>query len=458
MTLSLDRPAAAAPSRLVLPVIATGMVMAMLDTTIVTVALPDLRATLGATVGGLTWIVDAYTLSFVAFMLTAGVLSDRIGAKTVFLLGLVVFAAASAACGLAPTAAALVAARMAQGAGAALFLPSSLALLRHAYAEPAARARALGLWSGIAASAGAAGPVLGGILVQHAGWRAIFLVNLPVGLAGLALGLRCLDRAPARAGRGLDLPGQAAALLALGALSVALIQGPETGWASPPILAAFASAALGLALLLRIEARSRSPMMPLGLFAAPGFAAAAFAGFTTNCGYFGALFALGLYLRQGLGLAPAEAGVALLPLVALTGIGNVVSGRLVARVGPWRQMTAGLAAAAAGFLLLAAAAMTGRAGLMTAGMPLAALGTAAAVAPAMAVALGSVAADRAGIAAGLIQTIRQSGNLIGIALAGAAAATLPVGAATAATMAGSAVIYGAGAAVTILRPRARPQD
>lgn len=454
--LPLDRADAAAPSRLVLPVIATGMVMAMLDTTIVAVALPDLRASLGATVGGLTWIVDAYTLSFVAFMLTAGVLADRVGAKAVFLSGLAVFAAASAACGLAPSVAALIAARTAQGAGAALFLPSSLALLRHAYAEPAARARALGLWSGIAASAGAAGPVLGGVLVQHPGWQAIFLVNLPVGLAGLALGLRCLDRTPARTDRGFDLPGQAAALAALVALSAALIQGPEAGWASPPILAAFAAAILGLALFLRIEARSRSPMMPLGLFAAPGFAAASFAGFATNCGYFAALFALGLYLRQG--LAPAEAGMALLPLVALTGIGNVVSGRLVARVGPWRQMTAGLAAAAAGFLLLAAAAAIGRAGLMTAGMPLAALGTAAAVSPAMAVALGSVAADRAGIAAGLIQTIRQSGNLIGIAMAGAAAATLPVSAATTVTMIGSAAIYLAGAAVTGLRSRLRARD
>ena len=213
--------------------ICLGYFMVILDTTVVNVALPSIERQLGATVAGLQWVVDGYALVFASLLLTAGALGDRLGSKRVFLGGFVLFTVTSALCGTAPTLGALVAFRVAQGVGAALLVPASLALLRHTFSDPAGRARAIGLWGAIAGIAAGGGPVLGGELVAALGWRSVFLVNVPIGLLGVPLTLRVVAPSPPLPRRGLDLGAQVADIVALGLLTFAFIEGGSWGGGRP---------------------------------------------------------------------------------------------------------------------------------------------------------------------------------------------------------------------------------
>jgi len=407
--------------RVTLGLVAGGMFMAVLDTTIVNVALPALRASLGATVSSLAWIVDAYTLTFAALILAGGVASDRFGAKTVYLAGLAAFVAASAACGLAPSVGALVAARFAQGAGAALFLPASLAIVRATFDDAQERARAIATWALVASAAAAIGPVLGGLLVDSFGWRSAFLVNLPTGAVAFAGALVSVRQAPRSTSvRRFDWGGQFSSAAALGALCFAAIELPTRGPRSPEVVVASLLFAACVAALIFFERRSREPMVPLAWFRNRIFLAMNAAGTLVYVGYFGLLFNLSLYLHGALGMNAKATGFALLPMAASLSFGNLLSGKLHARLGAARLMTIGLAAAAVSAPLTAALfSWAAPRPFIYASMAVFGAGTALSVPPMIATVLEQVPAELAGVASGLLNALRQAGSLIGVALAGA---------------------------------------
>jgi len=313
--------------RLVLTAALLGFFMISLDATAVNVALPAVARSLGGATSGLQWVVDGYTVPFAALLISAGAVSDRLGARRVFGWGLCVFAAASAACGLAPALPVLIAARVVQGGAAAITLPSSLALVRQAFADPVARARAVAVWSSGGAAAIAAGPVLGGILTSTAGWRAIFFVNLPVGAAVLVLlGLRA-PRSP-RLAAPLDPAGQALAVLGLAALTFGVISGGSGGFARPSALTALAVALLAGAGFLAVESRVSRPMVPLARFRSPALVTCVVTGFSINAAFYGVAFVLSLYFQRILGEPAITAGLLFLPMTGLLTLANLVSARV----------------------------------------------------------------------------------------------------------------------------------
>lgn len=281
-----------------------GYFVTILDTTIVKVALPSIRRQFGTTVSDLQWVVDGYALVFAALLLSAGALGDRMGSRRLFLVGLAIFALGSALCGAAPALWTLQAARVVQGIGAAVAVPTSLALLRHLYPDPAARARALGLWGGVAGIAAGAGPVVGGVLVSGLTWRSVFVVNVPIGLVAVLLTLRCVPEAPRQQERSLDLGAQCVGIVALAALTVAFITGGASGWTSPLLPGGIVLGVIATITFIAVERRSSDPMLPLGLFASPHFSAGNAVGFLINFGFYGELFLLSLFFQQVRAYAP----------------------------------------------------------------------------------------------------------------------------------------------------------
>jgi DHA2 family methylenomycin A resistance protein-like MFS transporter len=402
-----------------------GYFMIIVDTTVVTVALPALRADLHAGLSGQQWVVDSYLLMLAALLLCGGALADRAGARRVFQCGLAVFLLASLGCGLAPNVGTLVFARFVQGVGAAAAVPASLALLRAAFPDAAARARAFGVWGGIAGVAAAAGPILGGVLVNAASWRLVFLVNLPIGLAAMVLTARCVP-APAPRARQLDLPAQVAAVLALAGLTFALIEGGRAGPGPRVMLAAlvFLAATGGF---LAMQRRARDPMLPLGLFRNATFAGGNAVGLLINFGFYGELFVLNLYFQQVLGYSASRAGVALLPQMGVVAVGSALSGRFSARTGsPRPTMLIGLIVGGAGLLGLIVAAPDVRYAVLAVPLAAAGFGMSFTMPAATTAVLDAVSADRAGLAAGVLNAARQVGGVIGVAvLGGLVAATGP---------------------------------
>ena len=275
-----------------------GFVVVQLDVTIVNVALPRMGAELGGGVALLQWVVDAYALAFAALLLSGGTVGDRFGARRPYVVGFAIFGVASLACGLAPTPAMLMAARAVQGAGAALLVPTSLALLNHAFERDAtARARAVGWWTAAGAVSIAAGPVVGGLLLETLGWRSIFLVNLPVCAVAIAMALRLPDTG-APASKRLDWAGQALAILALGGLTVAVIEARPLGASHPIVLGSAVAAVIAGVALPMVERRVTQPMLPLEMFSARGFSSAVIFGLIVNLSFYGIVFVLSLYLQQ----------------------------------------------------------------------------------------------------------------------------------------------------------------
>jgi DHA2 family methylenomycin A resistance protein-like MFS transporter len=339
-TATAAAPVRQVPPLLMLMTLAIGFVMAMIDVTAVNTALSDISVSLQVPLTGLVWVVDGYTLTFAALLMAGGALADRFGPKTVYQGGLSVFILGSVLCALAPSGNALIAARLLQGAGAALFMPSSLSLLTHAYEDQATRARMLGTWSAIVGCSSAAGPLVGGILVHEFGWRSVFWVNVPIGLAGIAL-TQVLAPATARHERALSMLSHALGVAALAALSFVLIEGPVLGWVSAPVLSAAVAAVIAAGLLVRRERAGAHPLLPRALFDTPAFAAANGVGFLINFAVFGQLFLLSLYIQQG-GDDALHTGLKLIPMMAAFAIGNLTSGRITARVGTRPPMMYGL--------------------------------------------------------------------------------------------------------------------
>src|SRR5882762_652529 len=295
---------------LTLAAMSLGYGVVQLDVTIVNTALNAIGTSLGGGVSELQWVVNSYTIAFAAFILTAGALGDRIGAKRVFMAGFAIFTAASLACALAPNAAILIAARSVQGLAAAILVPNSLALLSHAYADEKARGRAVGVWAAGASLALTAGPLVGGGLITLVGWRSIFLVNLPIGLAGLWLTWRFADETTRAPQRKIDMPGQIAAIAALGTLAGALIEGGAAGWRNPFVIAGFAASAVLAILFVVRELRAPQPMLPLSLFKHRLFALTSLVGLLVNVAFYGLIFVFSLYFQRVNGLSPFAAGLA----------------------------------------------------------------------------------------------------------------------------------------------------
>ena len=387
-----------------------GFALITLDASVVNVALPSIGTALGGGMSGLQWVVDAYTLSFAALMLSTGAFADRAGATRAYAIGITVFTLASAACGLAPNLPALIGARALQGVAAAVVLPASLSLVRQAYAEPAKRARAVATWAAGGSVAVALGPVAGGALTTAWDWRGIFFINLPLGATALILLLRSprSERRPAP----LDLPGQLTAVIALTAATFAVIERGTTG------LVAALVAILAGAAFIRIEQRQSHPVVPLTLFRSRTVSVAVVTGAACSVAFFGLIFLFALFFQQVQGRSALYAGLMFLPMTGLIPVTNIVAGKLTARYGARLPMLAGQLLAALGALVLLYVD-AGTPPLLVAVLlvPMA-LGCALTVPPLTAVMMDAVTAERAGLAAGVLNSARQVAGGLGIAFFG----------------------------------------
>jgi len=393
-----------------------GFFMITLDAVVVNVALPSIRAGLGGGITGLQWVVDGYTLMFAALLLSAGSLSDRIGARRAFGAGLAVFVIASVACGLASGIGALVTARFVQGAGAAVMMPASMALIGQAYPDPARRARAVAVWAMGGAVASSSGPLLGGVLTLVS-WRLIFFINVPAGAVTLLLLAQVL--ASARRAVPFDWAGQIAAVLAMGGLTYGAIEAGAAGFSAPRVVAAFVVAVVALAAFLAAQARGAHPMAPLDLFRSRTVAVPVAVGFAFIVGYYGLPFVMSLYLQQLRGLSPLGTGVTFLPMMligaALTPFSARIAERLRARV----LITAGLVVMTVGLVILAVVPSSAPVWALAGLMVLVGLAGPLVMPPVTAVLLNSVPAHRAGVASGVFNTSRQIGGALAVAVFGA---------------------------------------
>ncbi|MFI6050097.1 MFS transporter [Streptomyces violascens] len=387
-----------------------GFALITLDASVVNVALPAIGSDLGGGMSGLQWVVDAYTLAFAALMLSTGAFADRIGSAKAYALGTVVFTLASAACGLAPNLDVLIAARVVQGVAAAVVLPASLALVRQAYPDPERRARAVALWAAGGSVAVALGPVAGGALTTVWDWRGIFFINLPLGLAALALTARAprTGRRPAP----LDLPGQLTAAIALAALAFAVI---EQG--TVRIAAGALALAAGVTFWL-IERRVAHPVVPLGLFRNRTVVVAIGAGAAASVAFYGVIFVFSLYFQRVRGESALTAGLMFLPMTALIPVVNVLSGKLSNRYGPRVPMLAGQLLALTGLLVLLSADEHTPTLLAAFLMVPLALGCGISVPALTAAMMEALPQERAGLAAGVLNAGRQVAGALSIAVFG----------------------------------------
>jgi DHA2 family methylenomycin A resistance protein-like MFS transporter len=425
-----------------------------LDAVVVNVALPSVRAELGGGITGLQWVVDGYTLMFAALLLSAGALSDRIGAGRALGAGMLLFVAASAACGLAPTLGVLVAARFVQGAAAAVMMPASMALIGHAFPDPKRRARAVGVWAMGGAVASSSGPVVGGLLTLSS-WRLIFALNLPVGVLALVL-LARTARSPHH-DHPFDRAGQLTAVLAMGGLTYGAIEAGEAGFTSPRVLTAFALAAVALAGFLVAQARGAHPMVPPDLFRSRTVVVAVVVGFAFIVGYYGLPFVESLFLQQVRHLSPLATGAVFLPMMLIGAALTPFSARLTERVGVRTMVTGGLLAMVTG--LVAIALLPASAPVWTTAVLMVLLGAGGPLVmpPLTGALLNAVPAHRAGVAGGVFNSSRQLGGALAVAVFGAllaGPAGFPTGVRLSLLLA-AAVALAAAAAALRLRPAPR---
>jgi MFS transporter, DHA2 family, methylenomycin A resistance protein len=398
-----------------------------LDVTIVNIALSRIASGLSVHVAGLQWVVDAYTLPFAVFMLSAGVLGDRFGSRRAYISGLAIFATASLACGLAPNVATLIAARAAQGAGGALLIPSSLALLNHAAAgDHGLRARAVGLWTAGGSVAIAAGPVLGGLLVASLGWRSIFLVNLPLCVLGIFLTLRSVPPdTQTDATHHLDPLGQLLAILSVAGLTCSVIESRPLGIGHPLVIGGAVLAVAAAIAFYFAETKSREPMLSFEIFRLPNFSAAILFGTFMNLSFYGMFFVLSLYLEQARGYSALGTGLAYLPLMCTFIVSNIASGMVASKTGPRLPMIWGAVGTFAGFAMLSQLGPATSYGAMVVPFIVIPAGMGFAIPAMTATVLSSVDRSRSGTASAVVNAARQTGGAIGVAIFGALVGNSP---------------------------------
>jgi MFS transporter, DHA2 family, methylenomycin A resistance protein len=399
-----------------LTAISLGFLMITLDATIVNVALGPIGVDLGGALSTAQWIVNGYTLAFAALLLSAGAQADRVGLRTGFLVGLAIFGLGSAACAFATSLTALIVARVVQGAGAAALMPCSLALIAHMFPEARDRRRALGVWGGASGIGLAAGPVLGGVLTDALGWRAIFLVNVPIAAGAAELLRRHVGETP-RHRHPLDLPGQTLASVGLAALAGGFIIAGSRGWHGRLTLALLGAGIASAAGFALVERAVEHPMVDPALFRERAFSIAVALGVIFNFCLYGSIFCLAIDLHRAHGLDALDTGLALLPMTVVTGTMAFMSGRLVSRIGEWTAIVVGLTAGAAGALLVSFAGPGGVTALIVSSLP---VGVTALAMPAMtAVAMSQAPRERVGLASGVFNASRQTGGALGVAVLGA---------------------------------------
>lgn len=404
------------PEQATLPVAVCGVFLVVFDTTVVNVALNDIGSDLDVGVSSLQWVIDAYTLTFAALLLSVGGLSDRIGANVVFARGLQVFLLSSVLCAVAPTLELLVAARILQGASAALMTPSSLAIIAQAYPDPADRAKAIAAWTMVGGMAVVLGPVLGGLMIDGWSWRLIFLVNVPVCLVGLVL-LTYVKASPTRPAH-LDIPGQILGALALAMLTFGVIEGGHDGFGEPYVIGSIAVSIVLAGTFAWHELRVEHPLVPLRLLRPPPAMAGVLNVFSVYIGFYGIVFVLALFFQRTLDHSPTTTGLFFLPMSIGLLAATLWAGRLVPKIGIWAPLCAGqIVAAGALFGLLT---IDGDSETWQIFLAIAELGVGAGMcAPPLPLTLMNVLpVEQAGVASALFNTLRQVAAGIGVAVFG----------------------------------------
>jgi EmrB/QacA subfamily drug resistance transporter len=394
-----------------------GLFMIFLDALIVNVALPSIQTNFQVGESGLQWVVTAYSLGMAIAIMSAGTLADLHGRKKVYLAGVALFTAASIACGLAGSIDVLNAARAIQGIAAATVNVTSLALVSAAFPDPKQKAWAIGIWTAIATTALAIGPTLGGFLVQRSGWRIIFLVNVPVGIAVLILARLFVQESRDPRPRTFDLRGQLLFVAAVGAFAFAVIEGPRAGWLSAEILGLFVVAAVAFWAFVRSERRSADPMMDLTLFRDRTYSLAIVTIFTVLFAIYGMLLVITQLFQNVRGFSPTAAGLLLLPYSLMSTVVSLRVGRLMGVVGARRLILVGLAAMIAGFAVMILGMGSG-ALVIVVGLVLAAIGDSLCLTPITSIAMTSVPPERAGMASGIMSAQRALGSTVGFAVLG----------------------------------------
>lgn len=393
------------------------LAMAMLDNTVVNVALPTLSRELAAGVSDLQWIVDGYVLAFASLLLTGGILGDRYGRKRMFLTGLAIFTLSSLACGLSQSSGQLIAFRALQGVGAAVLMPGTLSIITVTF-PPHERARAIGLWAGMSGLALALGPTLGGWMVEHIGWESVFFLNVPIGAIAFLTATRTVRESVSEHARRLDIPGLLLGTGALFSVTYGLIEANQKGWGDPLILSALAAAGVLLALFLVWEHRSPHPMMPLSFFRIPAFSAGNTVAFSVSLGMFGTFFFLSLYMQLIRGYTAFGAGLRFLPMTLMIVVTAPNAGRFASKHGSRIPMTYGLTLTGLGLLLFARVTEATPYGLMLPILVMMGHGMGSTMAPMTAAVMNAVGPERAGLGSAMTNTSREVGGVFGIALLG----------------------------------------
>lgn len=386
----------------------------LLDTSVVNVAIATIRHSLHTDMRGIQWIINSYSLTFSALLLTAGVLGDRFGCKPVFLAGFALFTFGSLCCGLSATAGTLIASRIIQGVGAALLVPASLSLIHILFRDDAERGKAIGWWGAAGGIALAAGPVAGGWLVTLQGWPSVFLLNVPVGILGLLIVARYAPPSVPRPAKRPDIAGQLAAIIMAGSLAYGLITAGHDGWTSQHVLISLIISVVSALLFMVAERHHPDPMLPLSLFHQVTLTTSTLVGFIANLAFYGMIFVLSLYFQTVLHYSPQQAGSAFLPMMAILVVMNILAGRIMPRVGVKRLTVYGLLISASGYgWLISAGHLATPLAMLLAGS-----GIALAIPAITSAALASVAPNQTGIAGGLLNAARQAGGVFGVALFG----------------------------------------
>jgi EmrB/QacA subfamily drug resistance transporter len=399
--------------------VAFGLFMIMLDNTVVFVALSSIQEDLQISTSELQWVVTGYALTFAVLMLSGGKLADMFGRRRLFIVGLVIFTAASLACGLATGAESLIGARIVQGVGAALMNPATLSIITATF-PPQQRGMAIGIWVGVSAMALAIGPLVGGVLTEHINWSWIFFVNVPVGIAGIVVARFAIDESRDESEeQRLDLPGLISSGIGLFALTYGLIESNNYGWTSGRILGSFAVAALALLIFVLLELHQRVPMLDLLLFKDPTFAGANTVMLLVALAMFGVFFFNSLYLGNILHYSPIQIGATFLPMTILIVFVAPLAGKFSDKVGPRWLMGAGLVLLSASLISFSMLDLDSTFWDILPGLLLGGVGMSLAMTPTTAAAMGSVPVDKAGVGSAVLNSMRQVGGSLGIALMGA---------------------------------------
>jgi EmrB/QacA subfamily drug resistance transporter len=406
--------------------VAFGLFMIMLDNTIVNVALPSMGRELDMSLSQLEWVVTAYALSFAALLITGGKLADYYGRKKIFLVGLVVFTLSSLACGLAPSAAWLIGARAVQGAGSALMNPATLSIITTTF-EPRERGRAIGIWAGVSALALSIGPLLGGLIVDHLSWHWVFYVNVPVGALALVVSqLVIRESRDTSHEQKIDIPGLLTSGLGLLALCYALIESNRHGWASPEIIGLFVASAVLLVGFVLVERHQRLPMLDLSLFRIPSFVGANLVALLVSLGMFGVFLFVSLYVQDVLGYTPTQAGAAFLPMTLLIIVVAPIAGQWSDRIGSRWLMGIGMTLLGISGLLYQLIGVDTSYWHLLPAMLVGGVGIAMTMSPMTSAAMASVPPDKAGVGSGVLNSFRQVGGSLGIAVMGAIVASYTI--------------------------------